>query len=135
MVEFHCQGVRCGCLADGALTGTPQRGVGHTPAVEARHASTPDRRVAGFFAPGLPIPPIPNPQARIPGPIESCIANGRVPAAACPPLPGVAGADKPPLAPNRSLATQGAISPDHLARLRLALVADRHGQGQRPEIA
>ena len=41
--------------------------------------------------------------------IESCIANGRVPAAACLPLPGVAGADKPPLAPNRSLATQGAI--------------------------
>jgi hypothetical protein len=33
---------------DGALTGTPHRGVGHIPAVEVRHVSTPDRRVAGF---------------------------------------------------------------------------------------
>ena len=42
--------------------------------------------------------------------IESCITNGRVPAAACDPLPGIAGADKPPLAPNRPLAPQGSIS-------------------------
>ena len=45
----------------------------------------------------------------VPEPRAKGVAGGarsRVPAAACLPLPGIAGADKPPLAPKRSMATQ-----------------------------
>ena len=64
-----------------------------------------DPAVAGKYAEYLP-------RGRITAPtsIESCAANARVPAAACLPLPGIAGADKPPLAPRRSLAMQGSLT-------------------------
>ena len=52
---------------------------------------------------------MPRTTTRLTTTIESCAAKGRVPAAACLPLPGIAGADKPPLAPKRCLATQESL--------------------------
>ncbi len=92
-------------------------GTGETPVPPNRNAFRRPSQVSDVGWPGRPVRACTvamagrpcHPAAWKGRSIESCAAGARVPAAACLPLPGITGADKPPLAPKRSLARQDSI--------------------------